>query len=33
MIVYNDVKWITKDEKNLYVHRLAVDPKVSKTRE
>ena len=29
-IEYNDVKWLTKDEKNLYVHRLAVDPKFQK---
>ena len=28
--VYNNVKWLTKDEKNLYVHRLAVDPKYQK---
>jgi ribosomal protein S18 acetylase RimI-like enzyme len=27
---YNDVKWLTKDDKNLYVHRLAVDPKFQK---
>jgi len=26
-IEYNDIKWLTKDDKNLYVHRLAVDPK------
>ena len=24
--VYNNINWLTKDEKNLYVHRLAVDP-------
>ena len=29
-IEYNDIKWITKDDKNLYVHRLAVDPKFQK---
>ena len=29
-IEYNDVKWITKDDKNLYLHRLAVDPKFQK---
>ena len=29
-IEYNDVKWLTKDDKNLYVHRLAVDPKFQK---
>ena len=28
--VYNNVKWLTKDEKNLYVHRLAVDPMFQK---
>ncbi len=28
--VYNHVKWLTEDEKNLYVHRLAVDPKYQK---
>ena len=28
--VYDNVKWLTKDEKNLYVHRLAVDPKYQK---
>ncbi len=28
--VYKNVKWLTKDEKNLYVHRLAVDPKYQK---
>ena len=28
--VYNNVKWLTKDEKNLYVHRLAVDPMYQK---
>jgi len=25
--VYKKVKWITENKKNLYVHRLAVDPK------
>ena len=29
-IEYTDVKWLTKDDKNLYVHRLAVDPKFQK---
>ena len=29
-IEYNNVKWLTKDDKNLYVHRLAVDPKFQK---
>ena len=29
-IEYNDIKWLTKDDKNLYVHRLAVDPKYQK---
>ena len=29
-IEYNDIKWLTKDDKNLYVHRLAVDPKFQK---
>ena len=29
-IEYNDIKWQTKDDKNLYVHRLAVDPKFQK---
>ncbi len=24
--VYKNVKWITKDDKNLYLHRLAVHP-------
>ncbi|MBE0424416.1 MAG: GNAT family N-acetyltransferase [Lutibacter sp.] len=24
---YQDVKWLTKNQKNLYIHRLAVDPK------
>ena len=28
--VYDNVNWLTKDEKNLYVHRLAVDPKYQK---
>ena len=28
--VYDNVKWLTKDKKNLYVHRLAVDPKYQK---
>lgn len=27
---YKDVKWLTEDNKNLYVHRLAVDPKFQK---
>ena len=27
---YKDVKWLTKDFKNLYVHRLAVDPDYQK---
>ena len=25
--VYKKVKWITENKKNIYVHRLAVDPK------
>ena len=29
-IEYTDVKWLTKDDKNLYLHRLAVDPKFQK---
>ena len=29
-IEYTDVKWLTKDYKNLYLHRLAVDPKFQK---
>ena len=29
-IEYNDIKWLTKDDENLYVHRLAVDPKFQK---
>ncbi len=29
-IEYKDVKWLTKDDNNLYVHRLAVDPKFQK---
>ena len=29
-IEYTDVKWLTKDHKNLYLHRLAVDPKFQK---
>ena len=29
-IEYADVKWLTKDDKNLYLHRLAVDPKFQK---
>jgi len=29
-IEYNDIKWLTKDDKSLYVHRLAVDPKFQK---
>ena len=24
---YQDVKWLTRNHKNLYIHRLAVDPK------
>ena len=28
--VYKDVKWLTKDSKNLYIHRLAVDPSYQK---
>ena len=28
--VYKDVKWLTKDVKSLYVHRLAVDPQFQK---
>ena len=24
---YQDVKWLTKNHKNLYIHRLAIDPK------
>ena len=28
--VYNHIKWLTEDKKNLYVHRLAVDPKYQK---
>ena len=27
---YKDVKWLTEDSKNLYIHRLAVDPKFQK---
>tara|TARA_Y100001935_G_C17158286_1_gene433953 strand:- start:293 stop:802 length:510 start_codon:yes stop_codon:yes gene_type:complete len=27
---YKDVRWLTKDGNNLYVHRLAVDPKFQK---
>ena len=29
-IEYKDVKWLTEDSKNLYIHRLAVDPKFQK---
>ena len=29
-IEYNDIKWLTKDDENLYVHRLAVEPKFQK---
>ena len=28
--VYKDVKWLTKDSKNLYIHRLAVNPAFQK---
>ena len=28
--VYKDVKWLTKDSKNLYIHRLAVNPSFQK---
>ena len=28
--VYKDVKWLTKDSNNLYIHRLAVDPPLQK---
>ena len=28
--VYKNVKWLTKDVKSLYVHRLAVDPQFQK---
>ena len=28
--VYKDVEWLTKDSKNLYIHRLAVDPHLQK---
>ena len=28
--VYKDVNWLTKDYKNLYLHRLAVDPSFQK---
>ena len=28
--VYKNVKWLTKDVKNLYIHRLAVDPQFQK---
>ena len=28
--VYKDVKWLTKDVKSLYLHRLAVDPQFQK---
>ena len=27
---YNDIKWLTEDYKNLYIHRLAVDPRFQK---
>ena len=27
---YEDIKWLTEDNKNLYIHRLAVDPKFQK---
>ena len=30
--VYKNVKWLTKDVKNLYIHRLAVDPQFQKKR-
>ena len=29
-VEYKDVKWLTEDNKNLYIHRLAVDPKFQK---
>ena len=29
-VEYKDVKWLTEDSKNLYIHRLAVDPKFQK---
>ena len=29
-IEYKNVKWLTEDNKNLYIHRLAVDPKFQK---
>ena len=29
-IEYKDVKWLTEDSKNLYIHRLAVDPNFKK---
>ena len=28
--VYKDVKWLTKDSKNLYIHRLTVNPPFQK---
>ena len=28
--VYNSTKWLTQDDKNIYVHRLAVHPKFQK---
>ena len=28
--VYNSTKWLTQDNKNIYVHRLAVHPKFQK---
>ncbi len=28
--VYNSAKWLTQDDKNIYVHRLAVHPKFQK---
>ena len=27
---YKNVKWLTEDNKNLYIHRLAVDPNFQK---
>lgn len=29
-LVYNDISWLTKDYKNLYIHRLAVHPDYQK---
>ena len=29
-LVYNDISWLTKDFKNLYIHRLAVHPDYQK---